>query len=245
MFRYIIRNFFVVLPVITLNWVRFLYYLFLILRHIDHLALLHIIHVQYFIISYFISKKKCNLASNIYRFDIDRSSSTIICPSLFIIKILNEIKYPWVEEQQAGIILFYSETNFLTTNNPLPVPFLFNFLCHFFFLLSCTTFIRLSHFSPWSHWIFTRVSAPFYFSPFPATMREVASRGWEKIVCNLWQVPCASRFCNMNASRWHRFKTVSSKSNFPFQFVITSAYIRRCGINNFVKWWNIRLLRKK
>lgn len=133
MFRYIIRNFFVVLPIITLNWVRFLYYLFLILRHIDHLALLHIIHVQYFIISYFISKKKCNLASNIYRFDIDRSSSTIICPSLFIIKILNEIKYPWVEEQQAGIILFYSETNFLTTNNPLPVPFLFNFLCHFFF----------------------------------------------------------------------------------------------------------------
>lgn len=87
--------------------------------------------------------------------------------------------------------------------------------------------------------------APFYFSPFPATMREVASRGWEKIVCNLWQVSCASRFCNMNASRWYRFRTVSSKSNFPFHFVISSAYIRRRGINNFVKWWNIRLLRKK
>lgn len=140
---------------------------------------------------------------------------------------------------------FLLRNQFSYYKQPSPCPVSFQFSLPLFFLLSCTTFIRLSHFSPWSHWIFTRVSAPFYFSPFPATMREVASRGWEKIVCNLWQVPCASRFCNMNASRWHRFKTVSSKSNFPFQFVITSAYIRRCGINNFVKWWNIRLLWKK
>lgn len=143
---------------------------------------------------------------------------------------------------------FYSETNFLTTNNPLPVPFLFNFLCHFFFF-----FIILHHLHPSFSFQslvpldFYSCLAPFYFSPFPATMREVAPPGWEKIVCNLWQVSCASRFCNMNASRWHRFRTVSSKSNFPFQFVITPAYIRRHWNQQFCewKWWNIRLSRKK
>lgn len=177
---------------------------------------------------------------------IDRSSPMII-PSFFIIKILNEIKYPWLEKQQAGIVLFTPKPIFLLQTTLSLSRFFSIFFATFFF------FIILHHLHPSFSFQslvpldFYSCLAPFYFSPFPATMREVAPPGWEKIVCNLWQVSCASRFCNMNASRWHRFRTVSSKSNFPFQFVITPAYIRRHWNQQFCewKWWNIRLSRKK
>lgn len=92
-----------------------------------------------FIISYFISKKKCNLAPNIYRFSI--SYISIDHPphdysSVFVYhqNFKLEIKYPWLEEQQAKKELsFFTRNQFSYYKQPSPCPVSFQFSLPLFF----------------------------------------------------------------------------------------------------------------
>lgn len=118
---------------------------------------------------------------------------------------------------------FYSETNFLTTNNPLPVPFLFNFLCHFFFYHPAppSSVFLISVLGPTG---FLLVSRPLLFLPISShDERSSSTRVGENCLQLMTSFPCIS-FLQHECVQMTQ---VLSKSNFPFQFVITSAYIRR------------------
>lgn len=153
---------------------------------------------------------------------IDRSSPMII-PSLFIIKILNEIKYPWLEKQQAGIVLFTPKPIFLLQTTLSLSRFFSIFFATFFFYHPAppSSVFLISVLGPTG---FLLVSRPLLFFPISShDERSSSTRVGENCLQLMTSFLCIS-FLQHECVQMTQ---VLSKSNFPFQFVITSAYIRR------------------